>query len=392
MLRKPLGRIESGDIDALLADQVPEGKSLDYKRDLPGNADADKKEFLADVSSLANTIGGDLIFGIDEQAGLPSAITGVQSPDLDAEIRRLDGVISSGIAPRIRYAIRRLPHGAGAELLLVRVEQSWNGPHRVIFKSHDKFYARNSAGKYALDVGELRDAFLRSSTVEERIRMFHESRTIEVAAGRTPVPVGEGAKLLLHIIPLSAFASREQYDVMPYYLTPSKLEPMSAYSWQHRVTVEGVLTYSPLSTGVTNYTHLYRSGIVEAVDGYILNRKRDGRRLIPSVTYEERLLRFTAKYLQVQQELGISPPVFIQAALLNADGCWMGGVVNDFYDHAERYPIDRPVLDLPMVGVDDLAADIVPIVRPILDVVWNACGYPASANFDAQGRWAPPPQ
>lgn len=388
MLRKPLDLIESSDVDALVIDEVPEGKSLDYKRDLPGNADGDKKEFLADISSFANTVGGDLIFGVDEQAGVPSTIVGVQSPDLDAEIRRLDGVISSGIVPRIRHTIRRLEHSSGVDLLLLRVEQSWNGPHRVVFKGHDKFYARSSAGKYALDVGELRDAFLRSSTVEERIRLFHESRTIEVAAGRTPVETGEGAKLLLHIIPMSAFSSKEQYDLMPYYSTPSMLEPMSAHGWQHRMTVEGILTYSPLSTGVSSYTHLYRSGIIEAVDGYILNRVHNGRKLIPSVTYEGRLLDFTAKYLKVQQTLGVSPPVFVHVALLNAEGCWMG-TVNDFYDMAERYPIDRAVLDLPIVGVDDIAADIVPILRPILDVVWNACGYPASANFDAQGKWAP---
>jgi len=39
---------------------------LDYKRDVPGESDQDKKEFLADISSFANATGGDLIYGVDE--------------------------------------------------------------------------------------------------------------------------------------------------------------------------------------------------------------------------------------------------------------------------------------------------------------------------------------
>jgi len=31
-------------------------------------------------------------------------------------------------------------------VLVVRSERSWIGPHRVVLKGHDKFYARNSAG------------------------------------------------------------------------------------------------------------------------------------------------------------------------------------------------------------------------------------------------------
>lgn len=58
---------------------VSEGRTIDYKRELPGNSDGDKKEFLADVSSFANTSGGDLILGVDENAGVPIQITGFQS-------------------------------------------------------------------------------------------------------------------------------------------------------------------------------------------------------------------------------------------------------------------------------------------------------------------------
>ena len=78
MINKPINSIESSDLDALVANAVPEGKLLDYKRDLPGPADADKKELLADASSFANTAGGFLIFGVEETSGVPSAIVGIR--------------------------------------------------------------------------------------------------------------------------------------------------------------------------------------------------------------------------------------------------------------------------------------------------------------------------
>jgi hypothetical protein len=45
-------------LNDLLDSGVPESRNLDYKRDLYGRKDEDKKELLADISALANTDGG----------------------------------------------------------------------------------------------------------------------------------------------------------------------------------------------------------------------------------------------------------------------------------------------------------------------------------------------
>ena len=64
MILKPLEQIAADHLPALITNAVSEGRTIDYKRELPGNSDGDKKEFLADVSSFANTSGGDLVFGM----------------------------------------------------------------------------------------------------------------------------------------------------------------------------------------------------------------------------------------------------------------------------------------------------------------------------------------
>lgn len=59
---------------------------LDYKRDLPGDKDAEKKEFLADVTSFANAGGGDIVFGIVEDADAATFLRAVISSDANARL------------------------------------------------------------------------------------------------------------------------------------------------------------------------------------------------------------------------------------------------------------------------------------------------------------------
>ena len=138
MIPRPLNDISEADLTALITNGVAEGRTIDYKRALPGNADADRKEFLADTSSFSNTAGGDLVFGMDEAGGLPTQIVGVQAADLDLEIRRLDSILAAGLSPRIRYAMRTVTTAAGERVLVLRVERSWAGPHRVVFQQQDR--------------------------------------------------------------------------------------------------------------------------------------------------------------------------------------------------------------------------------------------------------------
>ena len=61
MIPKPLDAIEHADLRALIDNGVRESKSIEYKRELLGNANSEKVPFLAAVSSFANTGGGDLL-------------------------------------------------------------------------------------------------------------------------------------------------------------------------------------------------------------------------------------------------------------------------------------------------------------------------------------------
>jgi predicted HTH transcriptional regulator len=62
-------RIESvtfEQVSDLVVIQVPEAFDLDFKSQLYGRADKDRRELAADVAALANTSGGLIVLGIEE--------------------------------------------------------------------------------------------------------------------------------------------------------------------------------------------------------------------------------------------------------------------------------------------------------------------------------------
>ncbi|MGI9024024.1 MAG: AlbA family DNA-binding domain-containing protein [Burkholderiaceae bacterium] len=84
------------DIDHLLGTE--EGRKLDFKRELPTEGRESRNDFADDIVALANTAGGDLIFGVDETQGVAIAVTPFVL-NRDAAIKRLENFIHSGIKP-----------------------------------------------------------------------------------------------------------------------------------------------------------------------------------------------------------------------------------------------------------------------------------------------------
>src|SRR5260370_6883015 len=216
-INNALHSIKESDLQALIDNQVSEHRTIEYKEVLPGNADGDKKEFLADVSSFANASGGDLIYGIREQSGVPIELTGLELSDVDAEILRLESCILNGITPRL-FRIVETHHVAlswkNRYAIIIRIRESWTAPHMVTFKNDSKFFTRDSRGKHQLNVSELRSAFLLSETAAERIRNFRTERLGKIVAGEGAIPLNEHApKLVLHIVPFEDFDPAARFNL-----------------------------------------------------------------------------------------------------------------------------------------------------------------------------------
>lgn len=187
----PFADLGEEQLRALLG-EVAETRDLDFKRDLPAATPEGKREFLKDVSSLANAGGGDLVYGVDEDENGVAREIVPQQFNPDEECLRWEEVLLRGVDPRIPGVQIRAIDVAGGRVLLVRVPQSWNGPHAVTFGGMLRFYSRHSTGVYGLDVAELRSAFSGGTALADRIRDFRTERLGRIVAGETPVALRKG--------------------------------------------------------------------------------------------------------------------------------------------------------------------------------------------------------
>lgn len=376
------------DIEGLLGNKVMEGRTLEYKVALPGGGDDDKREFLADVSSFANASGGDLIFGVAESAGAPAEIPGVATHNPDGEKLRLEDTIRGGIAPRIIGIQMRAVDGfSSGPVLVVRIPRSFASPHVVTFKNYSRFFTRSSAGKYQMDVAELRAAFEVSGALAERLQRFRMDRLAKIVAGETPVPIPTTAKMILHILPFSSF-SLASYVGMEV-AGPLTFRPMGTSGWDHRINVDGFLTYSRSFQGgssVGTYCQFFRTGAIESVTAqFVIDH--EGRRFMGSAAFERDLVNVIPQYLQGLKNFGVPPPLLITLSMVGVKGVELS---NERRLRFHVVPIDRDSLLLPDVLIEQYeAVDAPKLMRPIFDSVWNACGFERSFNYDKDGRWNP---
>lgn len=389
MINKPIDQITEQDLQALVDNKMMENKTIEYKQTLPGNSETEKKEFLADVSSFANTSGGDLIHGITEnpETREPQAVQGFDITNVDETKSRLENILRDGISPRISgIVIKEVILASSNKVLITRVPKSWNSHHRVVYGGHDKFYARNSNGKYPMDVVELRNAFNLSENIAERIKSFSTDRLSKILSDDTPIHLLYNHRIVLHIIPIISLVLAQRYDI-DKVVANTRPKPIYCTGWNNRYNIDGFLTYSPRANDkASSYTQLYRNGIIEAVDTELLESD-DGKHLIPSIAYEKELINALDEYLSLLKSLDIIPPVVILLTLLNVRNYLMG--VNNRRIIQTTEPIDRDILNLPEIIVESYEEKAEQILKPCFNSIWNACGYPRDLNYNDEGKWMP---
>lgn len=386
LTEKRLESLSEDDLQALVTAGVPEGRRIEYKRQLPGNSDDEKRELLADVSSFANASGGDLLYGVEEAGGLPTAIIGVSGVDPDAEILRLESIIRTGVDPRIPGVhLRAVPLASGSFVLVVRIPQSWALPHVVGFKNLSRFYSRTSAGKYQLDVSELRALFVGSSEAAERIRRFRDERLARIVAGEGAFEMSGQALVVLHLVPLRIFGPATRFDLRQLDNQTVSLPPLYAGGWNHRYNLDGFATWSPVNSRAGSYVQVFRHGAIEAVEASMLEPRQD-RSVIQSAHLAKELVNNLPRYLAVQRELGVDLPVVILLELVGVKGYRLATGPDWFFDSA---PIDRDLITCPEMIVEDWDTEASTMLRPGLDAIWNAGGYAECTLYDEKGAWQP---
>jgi hypothetical protein len=374
------------DLNELLASQVPEGLRIDYKRDLYGNADGDRREALKDISAFANAFGGHLIIGIEEQNGIPVAIPGVRDINPDDAVLRFEQLARAGLEPRIQgLRIRAVPLANGAHCIVVRTPRSWYPPHRVNAQNSNRFWIRNSGGAHEASVEELRTMFTLGADALQRIHQFRDERLREIVAANGARPLQENGRLILHIVPLVAVTSTQQVDLSAVFRLHGAFRPISSMGMTPRFNFEGFINERGGDRNF-GYTQIFRNGSIEATKASIIGDTQ-GQRYVHARTLETQIFEVLASYINGLRNLAVPPPLVILFTLEGLQGVPYR-VRQNMFDDPEP-AIERNVLHLPECILNEYGTNIDyhRAVRPAFDALWNASGYEAAQTFSDDGAW-----
>src|ERR1051325_1516703 len=373
LFEKALKDIAEADLQQLVALAVPEGKALEYKLALPKADPTDKKEFLADVTSIANASGGLLLFGVREDKGIAVEICGLKIGDPDQELLRLNNMLQSGVEPRVpAVEMQSISLANGNSVIGIRVPRSWLGPHMI--KDTGRFFARSSNGKYPLDVVEIRNSILETERLTSRLKEFRAGRLSAILADEIPVRFTKAARIVLHVIPLSGLAERSEIDLHRIARCEKPtLVPMDPWnSCGSYFVFEGVVCCQRNQDGTSpSYTLVMRNGACEVVADHLCWVDQKGfKGLMPS--YENRLVDYWPVIRKTLETVGIEPPILIGLSLLNIRDHMFLFNAGQFY--MSLRPIQQQHLVMPECVLESWTDNIGECLRPAFDMVANAQG------------------
>ena len=381
MIQERLANIQKQHIERLFSEPTREDRTTEYKSQLSHDSNALMKA----VSSFANSIGGDLIFGINAKDGTPTSAPALDRNLIDKEILRLMQLSRSALQPPLplrEIDFKEVPWDGERSILIVRVPQSWARPHQV--KANNMFYGRSAAGAYPLDVSELRELFAMSEQFPARANKFVEEQLSKVQDAQRPVQMtkhialhGKGwhmaTKMVFHLIPVSAFSGGTRIDIRS--IAPQldqNLHPLGVYIGNEaaevrkvasRLNLDGYVAYERDQT--RSYVQLFRNGILEAVQA---PDEEIGTRNVVVTDYEVRLSRALPNYAKLLSKLEIEPPFFLHLSLVNVRDWYLRGAFTS------KFAFETDILRVPEIMVSEGEFDTDLALLQLFNMIWQAVG------------------
>jgi hypothetical protein len=389
----PLDEITVEVLNGLIGTES-EGKRLEFKSTVPGKGEDEKAEFLKDVSALANSDGGDIIYGMAEVKGIASAVLPVDTSSLDAEMLRLNQILDGGIRPRIPgVEMRPVTIEPTKGVLLVRIPLSHLGPHQVTAGQSYKFHGRNAAGTYPIEVDELRDIILRQASLPEQMRDFRRSRVALIREHPEDIasPVEYDRKLIVHYMPEQTFGRTGSADSERF--TDAQLRrriehlgapTIAELGLSYRPNIEGYVFMNGLATDVLQfYVQVFNNGAVEFVDGAVF-RNSTNEPLIYHVNLEQTLFRQYYFARELFSVLGVEGRIAIYASALGIRGSTImpQGPTRQLTFTGHSAAIGRdPAFFNPIVIEDMDAAEPETALEPLIQQFWRASAYDHAFSY-----------
>ena len=388
MIPKELTAIQAEDVQRLLQDNEPESITLEYKQELNPEQ---RVGILKTVCAFANTGTGDIVFGMEDENHYPRALPGIPEAEVEKTKLRIEQWVRSGIDPP-SVTVRPWPVdlGDGKWAVIVRVERSWAGPHRV--NEDGRFHRRHSAGHCEMTIEELRRAFTEAELLASGVRRFRDERVDLILGTDTPVRLKPGPKAVLHLISVASVRGGFQVDMHRAHKLLMEVDALGIPIDTRRYNLEGVVgTEGGTEQPSDGYLQVFRTGALEAVGWLNTEKPEELRNPVPGTNGavkppETRIVPALPAYLNLLERLGVPWPVYALVSLARVEGYQLWKV-----DGRNSYGLGRPLipqtLTFPEVELPSDPVEAVRALRPTFDIFWQTFDEPRSLNFDKDDNY-----
>ena len=264
----------------------------------------------------------------------------------------------------VRYPItyRIAPTAPDAERRSVRAQLATNieGALRLMISAHNE---------------RAKNAYL-SSAMRSQLQEFRKDRLNEIGRGNTPIRLPPGGKVVLHVVPIPAFADGRLSDLMSILKSGTHI-PLPYLSYAQggvaKIEVDGFVNSNEgVPEHMLGYVKMFRSGAIECVAVLRPNERGGGCNFFgPDLA--NRLLQAVTRYLELLKAYDAGLPAYIALSLI-------GGEYHMRYDAAgtlesRKIRSTESEIMLPATYAEAYNVDVPELMRSTLNVLWNAFGF-----------------
>jgi hypothetical protein len=367
-----------------------ESTRFDYKRELGDlRNERNKMSFLRDITSFANTQGGDLIVGVDEGQGL----VGIYETDVNSKILQIESIIRDNTDPPVPgIQIQFVPIGNEKYILVIRTPKSYIRPHRLSKDGHD-FFARGEAGNYPIKMPQLRNLFLVGEEVRKDIRQFISERVGSILTNDSffELDLSKGV-FILHVIPLQSFENDILLSASKMRENKEMLVPIAHRSGglEEVNNFEGLNRYDKDGLKVENYAQIFNSGMIECVNTWMLSVESQWGPYLHADSFAKGLFSGLHSLIKYLEALGLSFPIILHLELHGIKNIQLSTSFDNVNMFMSQKRLRNDSLRFPSIVLTNQPESTKPnyFVREIkiwMDLLWRAFGYPECKSYNDKG-------
>lgn len=377
MFNKTIDDLTFADVERLVQNSVTEDQRLEYKREAWGNSEANKKEMLKDIVSMANRYGGYIIIGLSEGDN-NEAISFSNIPDAEAKKDEILSSLFANTQPRLQSVKIKILSKEDITIMVVSIPNSFRKPHMITFTGINQFWIRHDRQKMPMTIDEIQESIINISNTTKEIKSSFviQKRIIELNSNNQPT-------LAIGVSPMPR--DNEIIDILDNelreILTNDQSERQGGVSFNFS-REKAHPSYSGLSIGSHDFRRidLHRNGYIQATSKLYLNEDID-----PPIMYGwailELIFKFTQKLKHVYDHIGYDGSICIFCSLYNISNFglypYQDGSMGNRSHYLSRW-------DQKNLEIDDLVfteIDENKITKIIGNRIWQSFGFDEAPYF-----------